>query len=233
MKKITTRLLITVFVLLIIYAKIKERYDYNTLFHYIVYPRDSFRELVFVEGYWVLINKDHRFLLPENIRDNSGEEILSWRVALALGSLSEGGAGYIPNTIKAVDLQSSWDSPHNLRTSTAMPRCFFYPSFEESTDGNKTCAVRIEEIHEKLKAGELPDNEKDKAYIVLISAKDSVPWMKPQDISWKDLAEHRVELFPYGRHWAIYISAGGEIKDLPRDKIPDSYEEWKSFCGTD
>lgn len=233
MKNIVIRLLITLFVLLMIYAKIKERYDFNTLFYYYVYPRNSFMEFNFVESYWLFIQRERRFLLPENIRDNSGEEILSWRVTLALVCLSEGGAGYIPNTIKTIDLQSSWDSPLNLRTSTAMPWCFFYPSFEESTDGNKTCAVRIEEIHEKLKAGELPDNEKDKAYIVLISAKDSVPWMKPQDISWKDLAEHRVELFPYGRHGAIYISAGGEIKDLPRDKIPDSYEDWKSFCGTD
>lgn len=218
------------FILYIIYAIGRIRYDEKMFMRYHVEPFRSMRGFLYYARPYYL---DKGFILPDNICNFYGEEILSWRVAYALTFLSDVSFDEVSQTLKSIDLQSPWDSPSNLKLSTAKPQRFFYPSFEKSTDGSRTCTVRIKEIHEKIKAGELSENEKKKAYIVLIAAKDSVPWMKPQDISWKDLAEHRVELFPYCRTDAIYITAGGEMWNLREEEIPDSYEEWRNFCGTD
>ncbi len=175
--------------------------------------------------------------LPEDILSSSGEPLLSWRVSYLL-DLSNKDFFMNDVTVKAylnwdsigsVDTTKPWNDKSNEFFLNSRPFFYFYPFYLEPECGNKTCLLRIKEIHEKIRSGTIQAGEEEKAYLVFVDPKYAVPWTKPQDVSWKDLASGKVQLFTAVR--IRYYNVQGIQCIL--DKAPETLEEWREFCGVD
>lgn len=186
---------------------------------------------------------DSVILLPDDIVSPTGEPLLSWRVALflkhydkivrkdkELKRLNRKTKKELKKALENVDMSTLPDLEALLKSQHTKPSFFFYPSFDGSYDNEKTSAVRVNEIHEKIKSGTLAADERKKAYVVLVSSANSVPWYEPRDISWKDLADNKATLYPFDGG-GIYMTAAGTVHSFY--SVPATYEEWKEFCGTD
>ena len=68
-----------------------------------------------------------------------------------------------------------------------------------------------------------------KAYLVLLSPENAVPWTQPFDVSWRDLASGDVKL--YDRKPIVFVTADGKL--WTTDALPDTLEGWKTFLGID
>lgn len=181
-------------------------------------------------------------LLPENILSSSGEPLLSWRLPYLFEIDFFNGKRRIVssfdenNRISSFDVTKPWNDKSNEHLLNSRPHFYFYPYYLEPKSeseplGNETCLLRVEEIHEKIKAGTLQEGEEEKAYLVVVEPEYAVPWTKPQDVSWKDLASGKVQLFTGGFSWIRYYNTQGRLRYL--DKMPETLEEWREFCGVD
>ena len=168
-------------------------------------------------------------ILPEDVVDSSGDPILSWRVVYALAVNRETDEW---NPEPPLNLSKPWYDDGNLKAAKNKPYYFFFPfsSPGELQKGRKetTCVVRIKEVHERIKQSELTEQEKKKAYLVLLDKDDSFCWTRPYDVSWKDLASGKVKLI---NDPIIYMNAEGEVQSL--EETPQTPEEWQDFCGFD
>ncbi len=197
-----------------------------------------------------LCTEDPEYPLSEDILSSSGEPLLSWRVSFLLNNeelfkdIDDNGFNW--NASCSVDKTKPWNDESNESALNSRPFFYFYPYYLESKCGNKTCILRVKEIHEKIKFGTLREDEEKKAYLVLVDPKYAVPWTKPQDVSWKDLANGKVQLFTYpmelgkGKARVFTFPGGGSIRYYDthglgryRDKAPETLEEWREFCGVD
>lgn len=166
--------------------------------------------------------------LPEDVVDESGMPVISWR-AVYYEMLQKEGMESAP--LNLLDFSKSWDNPSNLAAASAKPDFFFHPKDSIANGyGPLTCVVRIRETHEKIKEGTLLEKEKDKAYLVVVNPEYAVFWTKPYDVSWKELSSGKVELFKNKYTDKIcYVTA--DLSHMKSIKCPKNIEEWRSFCG--
>ena len=166
--------------------------------------------------------------LPDDIVDEAGTPILSWRVAFSETLPQTGLYGDEDNPPGIpIDVSKPWNDPENLEAAKWKPPCYFHPDDFNGETVATTCLVRIRETHEKIKKGTLDEKDKKKAYLVLVDPEDSVLWTKPYDVSWKELASGKVKLLkdPY----LFYVDA--ERRTWRLDKLPETHDEWVEFCG--
>lgn len=166
--------------------------------------------------------------LPDDIVDEAGTPILSWRVAFSETLRQEGFYDDEDNPPGIpIDVSKPWNDPENLAAAKWKPPCYFHPDDFTGETVSTTCLVRIRETHEKIKKGELDEKDKKKAYLVLVDPENSVLWTKPYDVSWKELASGKVKLLK--DQYQFYMNAEGQVWRL--DKFPETHDEWVEFCG--
>ncbi|MDR0391616.1 MAG: hypothetical protein LBH59_06895 [Planctomycetaceae bacterium] len=148
------------------------------------------------------------------------------------------------NKIK-LNMNESWDSQTNLQAALPKPVLYWCPVQYGRRSGMKTCVMMIKEIADEIRKYQSESIEtrtkifnklKGKIVIIIIDPKYAVPWAKPIDVSWKDLALGRVE--PYkvrGRDGRMYICCLRYEHVLGVYRVitecPNSYEEWEELCG--
>lgn len=127
-------------------------------------------------------HEKHGHLPPAAVYDQDGKPLLSWRVAL-LPYLEE------KELFDRFHLDEPWDSPHNMRLLSSMPRIYASPvedlkvptheSFIQVFVGKGTAFEPGMKIR-------IPDDFLDGAAqtCLLIESGESVPWTKPAELNY-------------------------------------------------
>jgi hypothetical protein len=129
--------------------------------------------------------KDHDNSLPpaEAFRAKDGRPGLSWRVAM-LPYLGQA------DLYKQFNLDEPWDSPNNLRLLDKMPHAYALPHQKRRGGlthfqvfvGPKTPFERNVRVRLTQQGDGFPDGTANTILVVL--AKDPVPWTKPDDLDY-------------------------------------------------
>lgn len=173
--------------------------------------------------------------MPDDVMDSFGNSLLSWRVLFAReysegGSLANKEYWRFGTPDKPMDMTKSWDDPENLAAAVPKPLVYYYPGETEAPDEVRTCVLRIKEVHEWIKATDPISHDRAlKVYLVLVSPENAVPWTRPFDVSWKDLASGGVKL--YESKPIVFTDASGDVWTI--DELPKAPDDWKRFLGID
>jgi hypothetical protein len=121
-------------------------------------------------------------LPPAASYDREGQPLLSWRVLL-LPYLEEG------KLFNEFHLDETWDSPHNLRLLSRMPKVYAYPLAKGSTLPYGTHyqvftgkGTAFEGRQGLRLSHDFPDGTANT--ILIVEAAEAVPWTKPQDLPY-------------------------------------------------
>ncbi|MFO0967358.1 MAG: DUF1559 domain-containing protein [Gemmataceae bacterium] len=114
-------------------------------------------------------------LPPPAITDKEGRPLLSWRVAIL--PYIEGGPLH-----KQFHLDEPWDSPHNRQFLNKMPPVYAFP--DQDDDGTRTYIQAIVGPETAFLPGAKWrfDEKDEEAPVMVIEARDAVPWTKPADV---------------------------------------------------
>jgi hypothetical protein len=114
-------------------------------------------------------------VLPDDLRDNKGRPLLSWRVAL-LPHLGE------KKLYESFRLDQPWDSPHNKKLLARMPEVFASPRVKLKGKG-----VTVYEVFQgpdavfgrgrPMRVSSIPDGTSNT--IMVVEASTAVPWTRP------------------------------------------------------
>lgn len=139
--------------------------------------------------------------LIENICDDAGKPLLSWRVRL-LPHLGE------EELYKQFRLNEAWDSEHNKKLIAKMPKVYALPTLKKSEAGQtfyqafsgKKGAVARPILQDGDPHGLSYSMITDGTYgtVLLVEAANAVPWTKPEDIPF----DNEGELPKLGGHFA-------------------------------
>jgi prepilin-type processing-associated H-X9-DG protein len=115
---------------------------------------------------------------PAAITDADGKPLLSWRVAI-LPVLGE------ESLFKEFKLDEPWDSPHNQALIARMPAVYLCPSSVLGTQNTTNYQVIVGPgtIFEDAKGTSLREiTDGTSNTLLVVEAKNAVPWTKPDDI---------------------------------------------------
>ncbi len=171
-------------------------------------------------------NYMRRVSILQNVANNEGCEILSWRAKI----LEYAFDGESVSLFQKVDYTSAWNSTQNMEFLQLRPQWCYYPYY--SKESRKTCVVGIREILSLPRTQQILNVVKDKAIILVVAPEYAVEWTRPVDVSWEDLAKGKIA--PYwpsdkDKDSLFYIRAG-DGASLCRS-IPKTFDEWRAFCG--
>ena len=112
---------------------------------------------------------------PAPMVDKKGRPLLSWRVAIL--PYIEGGPLH-----KQFHLDEPWDSPHNRQFLNKMPPVYAFP--DQDDDGTRTYIQAIVGPETAFLPGAKWrfDEKDEEAPVMVIEARDAVPWTKPADV---------------------------------------------------
>jgi hypothetical protein len=161
------------------------------------------------------------------ITSQQGKPLLSWRVAI-LPYLSEGA---LYNEFK---LDEPWDSKHNLKLLTRMPRMFAAPEVLKGDAASLSAkgmtfyqgVVGKGAAFEPGRRLRFPDFADGTSQIImLVEAATPVPWTKPEDVAYaaKGPAPKLGGLFEAVVHVAL---ADGGVRAIRREKLPGILKEY-------
>ncbi len=154
------------------------------------------------------------------ITDKNGKPLLSWRVAIL--PYIEQQALY--NEFK---LDEPWDSPHNKALLKEMPRTYLCPSWTPTGPGMTTYQVfqgpgTMFEPGKRTQMAQVFDGTSNT--ILVIEAKNAVPWTRPDDIEFDPAAAgDRQTLFGvFSKHPGGFITlfADGSVHFIKRTIHP-------------
>jgi tRNA A-37 threonylcarbamoyl transferase component Bud32 len=124
----------------------------------------------------------YRHLPPAAIVDDSGQPLLSWRVALL--PLLEEQALY-----QKFHLDEPWDSPHNFELLQLMPDCFRVkgPQLDTATTTYYQVLVGDQtpfpaEPEQSRRLSDIAARDGISKTLLIVEAGTAVPWTKPQDL---------------------------------------------------
>jgi hypothetical protein len=114
---------------------------------------------------------------PAAIRDKEGKPLLSWRVAI-LPHIEES------NLYKDFHLNEPWDSAHNLKLLSKMPRIYRHPKDDPKTKNSSYFMVTGKGMFGDGDSGRILRGLRDgpSKTITLVEAKRNIPWTKPEEI---------------------------------------------------
>lgn len=163
---------------------------------------------------------------PQNIVDDEGNVLLSWRVALLPFISKEGGDLY--NKFR---LDEPWDSDHNKNLALEIPEIF--QTDVELTQAGKTVWTipRGDQFMGNCKKfREVTDGASNTILLIQASSDHAVVWTQPTDLA-PDLDDLKKGLFSESREFTTIGFADGSVKHLPREISNEDLMAFLTFAG--
>jgi hypothetical protein len=151
---------------------------------------------------------------PAVIRDPAGRPLLSWRVAL-LEFLD-------PLLYEQFRLNESWDSPHNLKLISKMPR--FYESPPRQNDGNTVVLAPVGpgtmfEKPQGVRVADIIDGTNNTIMLVEAAAEFAVPWTAPMELPYDPQEPHaRLKLAESDEGLVLMATTEGRVL-MPKPSV--------------
>ena len=150
-------------------------------------------------------------LPPGAVCDKTGKPLLSWRVLIL--PYIEGEALY-----KEFKLDEPWDSDHNKKLIAKMPKTYANPS-STTAKANEThyrAFVGNGAAFDYLKGAKLPQDFQDGTSntLLVVTAKDSVPWSKPDELDFDPDKDMRELLGFFPNDGCVVALGDGSVRSL-------------------
>jgi hypothetical protein len=118
--------------------------------------------------------------LAAAISDKNGKPLLSWRVAIL--PFLDG-----DNLYNQFHLDEPWDSPHNIRLLSQMPKCYKLPGDNKTAPDHTHYLVFVGNgsAFEETRSLHWEDfTDGTSLTILVVEAEKAVPWTKPEDLPY-------------------------------------------------
>jgi prepilin-type processing-associated H-X9-DG protein len=165
------------------------------------------------------------------ITNRAGKPLLSWRVAL-LPYLGE------DQLYRQFKLNEPWDSVHNRKLLSQMPKIYAHPSADPSktAEGNTYYQVFVGEqtLFPPGKASVSMASITDgaSATLMVIEAADPVPWTKPEDLPYS-LHQPLARLGDFYSNGTNAAFADGSVHLIPRGTPEATLRAWITRNGNE